>query len=58
MKTTVENLFQPVEKTERRPVQKQISPQALAELKAHVALVEELFYPRATPLNPDRPSKR
>jgi hemerythrin superfamily protein len=42
---TVKDLFDKFEKVEGRPAKKKIVNQALAELKVHAAIEEELFYP-------------
>jgi hemerythrin-like domain-containing protein len=42
---TVKDLFDKFEKAEGRPAKKKIVTQALADLKIHAALEEELFYP-------------
>ena len=42
---TVKDLFDKFEKAEGRPAKKKIVKQALAELKVHAAIEEELFYP-------------
>lgn len=41
----VKDLFEKFEKTEGRPAKTKIVKQALAELKVHAAIEEELFYP-------------
>jgi hemerythrin-like domain-containing protein len=42
---TVKDVFDKFEKAEGRPAKKKIVNQALAELKVHAAIEEELFYP-------------
>jgi len=42
---TVKDLFDKFEKAEGRPAKKKIVNQALAELKVHAAIEEDLFYP-------------
>jgi hemerythrin-like domain-containing protein len=42
---TVKGLFDKFEKAEGRPAKKKIVTQALAELKIHAAIEEEIFYP-------------
>jgi len=42
---TVKGLFDKFEKAESRPAKTKIVTQALAELKTHAAIEEEIFYP-------------